>query len=219
MFIHYKNFSQHLFIIVDLHFNAVEKGKIIVIEGTDKAGKGTQSQLLIDTLKLSGRICVMLDFPDYTTPIGTEIRAFLDGKRDYPNELKHILLSANRWEKKKEIESMIDNGTIVIMNRYYPSNLVYGIANGLNINWLANLDKGLPKGDIVIVIEVSPNTSYQRAVENRDLFEKDQKLLIEVHKNYRKLARQYKWKIINGEKSKDQVHEEIMKIVRKNLKV
>ena len=146
-------------------------------------------------------------------------RAFLDGKRDYPDELKHLLLSANRWEKKKEIESMIDNGTILIMNRYYQSNLVYGIANGLNINWLINLDKGLPKEDIVIVIEVSPKTSYQRAAENRDIFEKDQKLLTDVHKNYRKLARQYKWKIINGEKSKDQVHEDIMTIVRKNLKV
>jgi thymidylate kinase len=44
-------------------------------------------------------------------------------------------------------------------------------------------------------------------------------LLAEVHKNYRKLAKQFKWKIINGEKSKDQVHEEIIKIVRKNLKV
>ncbi len=202
-----------------MHFNALEKGKIIVIEGTDKAGKGTQSRLLTDSLKSFGRICVMMNFPDYATPIGIEIRAFLDGKRDYPNELKHILLSANRWEKKKEIENMIDNGTILIMNRYYQSNLVYGIANGLNINWLMNLDKGLPKEDIAIVIEVSPKTSYQRAVENRDVFEKDHKLLVEVHKNYRKLAKQFKWKIINGEKSKDQVHEEIMKIVRKNLKV
>ena len=219
LFVEYKNFFQHLFIVVNLLFNALEKGKIIVIEGTDKAGKGTQSRLLIDTLKLSGRICVMMDFPDYTTPIGAEIQAFLDGKRDYPNELKHILLSANRWEKKREIESMIDNGTILIMNRYYQSNLVYGIANGLNINWLINLDNGLPKEDIVIVIEVSPKTSYQRAVENRDVFEKDQKLLTEVQKNYRKLARQFKWKVVNGEKSKDQVHEDIMKIVRKNLKV
>jgi dTMP kinase len=202
-----------------LHFNALKKGKIIVIEGTDKAGKGTQSQLLIDSLKLSGRICVMMNFPDYATPIGVEIRAFLDGKRDYPNELKHILLSANRWEKKKEIENMIDNGTILIMNRYYQSNLVYGIANGLNINWLLNLDKGLPKEDLAMVIEVSPQTSYRRALENRDVFEKDHKLLVEVHKKYRKLAKQFKWKIINGEKSKDQVHEEIIKIVRKNLKV
>ena len=195
------------------------KGKIIVIEGSDKAGKGTQSRLLIDALKLSGKVCVIIDFPDYTTPIGTEIRAFLDGKRNYPNELKHILFSANRWEKKREIESMVDNGTIIIINRYYQSNLAYGISHGLNINWLLNLDKGLPKEDLVIVLEVSSKMSYQRtAAEYNDTFEKDQKLMADVHKNYRILARKFKWKIINGEKNREEVHQDIMKII-KSLKV
>jgi dTMP kinase len=193
----------------------LRKGKIIVIEGLDKAGKRTQSRLLIDDLKLLGKICVIMDFPDYSTHIGAEIKAFLDGKRDYPTELTHILLSANRWEKKKEIESMMDNGTVLILNRYYQSNLVYGMSNGLNINWLLNLDKGLPKEDLVIVLEVNPKTSYQRAVEHLDAFEKDQKLLADVHKNYRKLARQFKWKIINGERNKDEVHQDIMKLVKK----
>ena len=197
----------------------MRRGKIIVIEGTDKAGKATQSRLLMDALKLSGKICVIMDFPDYSTPIGVEIKTFLQGKRDYSNELKHLLLSANRWEKKNEIESMINNGTIIIMNRYYPSNLVYGISNGLNINWLLNLDKGLPREDIVIVLEVSPKLSNQRIVNGQDIFENDQKLLTEVHKNYRKLAKQFKWKIIDGEKSKEQVHQEVINVVRKFLKV
>jgi dTMP kinase len=195
------------------------RGKIIVIEGSDKAGKGTQSRLLVDALKLSGKVCVIIDFPDYTTPIGAEIRAFLDGKRNYPNELKHILFSANRWEKKREIESMVENGTIIIINRYYQSNLAYGISNGLNINWLLNLDKGLPKEDLVIVLEVSSKMSYQRsAAEYNDTFEKDQKLMADVHKNYRILARKFKWKIINGEKNREEVHQDIMKII-KNLKL
>src|ERR671932_596731 len=194
--------TQQLFIIASLQLIMI-RGKIIVIEGTDKARKATQSRLLMDALKLSGRICVIMDFPDYSTPIGVEIRAFLDGKRDYPDELKHMLLSANRWEKKNEIESMIDNGTTLIMNRYYQSNLVYGISNGLNINWLLNLDKGIPREDMVIILEVSPKTSYQRAVEHQDVFEKDKKLLEEVQKNYRKLAKKFKWNIINGEKNKE----------------
>jgi dTMP kinase len=202
-----------------MHPFVMGKGKIIVIEGSDKAGKGTQSRLLVDALKLSGKVCVIIDFPDYTTPIGAEIRAFLDGKRNYPNELKHILFSANRWEKKREIESMVDNGTIIIINRYYQSNLAYGISNGLNINWLLNLDKGLPKEHLVIVLEVSSKMSYQRtAAEYNDTFEKDQKLMADVHKNYRILARKFKWKIINGEKNREEVHQDIMKII-KSLKV
>lgn len=202
-----------------MQLNIMGKGKIIVIEGTDKAGKGIQSRLLIDALKLSGKVCVIIDFPDYTTPIGREIRAFLDGKRNYPNEVKHILLSANRWEKKREIESMMDNSTIIILNRYYQSNLVYGVSNGLSIDWLLNLDKGLPKEDLVIVLDVSPKVSHQRqAAEDSDVFEKDQKLIAEVHKNYRVLARKFRWKIINGEKSKEEVHQDIMRVI-KALKV
>ena len=202
-----------MFLLMQVRIELLRKGKIIVIEGADKAGKLTQSRLLIDSLKLFGRICVVMDFPDYTTPIGIEIRAILDGEREYPNELKHMLMSANRWERKREIESMVETGTIVVINRYYQSNLVYGVSNGLSINWLANLEKGLPKEDIVIVLDVSPSVSSHRSGE-LDSFEKDQKLLLEVNKNYRKLAKQFKWKIINGEKTKEQVHQEIMKIVK-----
>lgn len=194
------------------------RGKIIVIEGTDKAGKGNHSRMLAETLKASGKICVILDFPDYTTPIGMEIKAFLEGKRDYPSEAKHLLFSANRWEKKKEIESMLENGTIIIMNRYWQSNLVYGVANGMDINWLLRLDKGMPKEDVVLLILVNPSISAKRA-EIQDTFESDAQLATNAYKNYLKFAKQYRWKVIDGSKSKEQVHQEIMKIIRKELKV
>lgn len=194
------------------------RGKIIVIEGTDKAGKTSQSRMLAETLKVSGKVCVILDFPDYTTPIGMEIKAFLEGKRDYLPEVEHLLFSANRWEKKKEIESMLENGTIIVMNRYWQSNLVYGVANGMDINWLLRLDKGLPKEDIVLVILVNPNISAKRA-EMQDAFESDPQLAAKAYKNYLKFAKQYRWKVIDGSKSKEQVHQEITKIIRKELKV
>ncbi|HYX72543.1 MAG TPA: dTMP kinase [Nitrososphaera sp.] len=194
------------------------RGKIIVIEGTDKAGKSSQSRMLAEALKVSGKVCVILDFPDYTTPIGMEIKAFLEGKRDYLSEVKHLLFSANRWEKKKEIESMLENGTIIVMNRYWQSNLVYGAANGMDINWLLRLDKRLPKEDITLVILVNPSISSKRA-EMQDAFESDTQLAASAYKNYLKFAKQYKWKVIDGSKSKEQVHQEIMKIIRKELKV
>ena len=202
--------------LLDLTLN---NGKIIVVEGTDKAGKGTQSRLLINALKISGIRCAKMDFPDYTTPIGQEIRAFLDGRRNYTMEVKHMLLSANRWEKKNEIERMIKKDTIIIMNRYYQSNIVYGVSHDLGLEWLLNLDKGLPKEDLAIVLEVSPNISYQRVPGDRDTFEMDQKLLMKVHKNYRILAKQFNWKIIDGDRESEQVHNEIMNIVKNILKV
>lgn len=194
------------------------KGKIIVLEGTDKAGKTTQSRMLTEAIKALGKVSVVVDFPDYTTPIGSEIRAFLDGKRDYPPEVKHLLFSANRWEKKKEIESILESGTIVVMNRYWQSNLIYGVSNGIDPNWLLKLDKGLPKEDLTIVILVKPEISTKRA-ENLDLFESNKELASEAYKNYLRYAKRFRWKVIDGSKSKEHVHKEIMRIVRSELKV
>lgn len=194
------------------------KGKIVVLEGTDKAGKTTQSRMLLEALKNLGKVCVIIDFPDYATPIGAEIRAFLDGKREYPPEAKHLLFSANRWEKKKEIESMLENGTTVVLNRYWQSNLAYGTANGIDPSWIMRLDKGLPKEDLVIVLLVNPATSGKRA-EVQDAFESDARLAAAAYRNYTKYAKQFKWKVLDGSKSREQVHQEIMKIVRKELKV
>jgi dTMP kinase len=196
----------------------LRKGKIIVLEGIDKAGKSTQSKLLMDYLKLSGKICTLITFPDYTTSIGAEIKAFLEGKRDYPIELKHILLSANRWEKKKEIESMVDSGTILIINRYNQSKLVYGTSKVLKLRWLLSLEKGLPTADLVIVLDVTPRITLKRSLEP-DEFEKDVSLLQNVYKNYHKLAKPFRWKILNAEKSRDQIHDEVKKTVERIIKV
>ncbi len=192
------------------------KGKIIVFEGIDKAGKTTQAKLLEKRL---GNKCVRIDFPDYSTPIGKEIRQFLDGKRDYPDEVKMMLLSANRWEKKTQIENIVGTGTTVIMNRYYQSNLVYGISKGLKLDWLLSLDKGMPKADLVIVIDIEPKTLVRRSKNVVDTFEKDLGLIKRVKKNYRILAKKFKWRIVQGESSVNEVHDQVLEIVRKFVKI
>lgn len=192
------------------------RGKIIVFEGIDKAGKTTQAKLLEKKL---GNKCVRIDFPDYSTPVGKEIRQFLDGKRNYPDEVKMMLLSANRWEKKGEIEKIVSKGTTVIMNRYYQSNLVYGISKGLKLDWLLSLDKGMPKADLVIVIDIRPKTLVSRSKNVVDTFEKDLELIRRVKKNYRILANKFNWRTVEGEKSVDEVHGQVLRIVRKFVKI
>ena len=197
----------------------MREGRIIVLEGIDKAGKGTQCKLLQNDIMKAGFNCKIIDFPDYSTPIGKEIRLFLDGRRSYSSEVQHMLLSVNRWEKKEEIEKMLQNGTIIIMDRYYQSNIVYGLSNGLDLNWLINLDKGLPKEDIVIILEIDPATSYKRVNRNRDLFEKNLEFLSNVKQNYQKLSQVYNWKIVNGEETVDKIHMKTSSLVKKKLNI
>jgi dTMP kinase len=196
----------------------LRKGKIIVIEGIDKAGKTTQANLLLR--KLNSHKYVKFDFPDYSTPVGKEIKQFLDGNRDYSDEVKMMLLSANRWEKKAEIETVIGKGTTIIMNRYYQSNLVYGISKGLKLSWLLALDEGLPKADLVIVIDIRTNTLVKRSNNGIiDTFEQDLELIRKVKKNYRILANKYNWDIVDGERSVDKVNDEVLELVKKIMKI
>lgn len=197
----------------------MNKGRLIVLEGMDKAGKGTQCKLLNEYLNKNGKKSQVLDFPDYTTALGKEIRKFLNGKNNFPLEVQHMLLSANRWEKKETILNILNTGTTIIMDRYYQSNLVYGLSNGLDLDWLANLDKGLPKEDLVIILEITSNTSNKRVINHRDIFEKNNNLLIKVKKNYQKLAQIYGWYIIDGEQSIKEVHQNICNLLRREINI
>ena len=190
---------------------------IIVIEGSDQAGKKTQSKLLAQALKARKIKTKIFSFPDYTTPLGKEIDNFLHGKRKFPPQVIHCLLAANRWEKLKEIKKAHSENSILIMNRYYQSNLVYGLVNQLNLKWLQNLEAGLPKADLVIVLDVSQKESFSRKKSKRDKFEKDRKFLEQISKTYRKLAKKLDWKLVDALRSKEEVHKSIMEILSKKI--
>jgi dTMP kinase len=190
---------------------------IIVIEGGDQAGKKTQSALLARVLKKNKIKTKVFSFPDYTTPIGKEIFKFLQGKRKFPPQVIHCLLAANRWEKLNQIKKADAENSVLIMNRYYQSNLVYGVANGLSLKWLKGLDDGLPKADIVIVLDVSQRESFSRKKMNRDRFEKNILFLDKISKTYRQLAKKFDWKIVDASKTKEEVHQSIMQILSKKL--
>ncbi len=190
---------------------------IIVIEGGDQAGKLTQSTLLERALKKRKIKTKVFHFPDYKTPIGKEIRKYLDGKRKFPPQVIHCLLAANRWEKLNEILVAQEKNSVLIMNRYYHSNMVYGIVNGMKQKWLENLDSGLPKADLVILLDVTQKESFRRQKTHRDKFEKNEEFLRKISKIYRITAKKKHWNIIDASKPKQEIHEEVLKIFSKKL--
>ena len=104
------------------------------------------------------------------------------------------------------------------MNRYYQSNLVYGLVNGMNLDWLENLDSGLPKPDLVIILDVSQRESFSRKKTKRDQFEKHREFSKKISKAYRQLARKKHWKLVDASGPKENIHQEIMKIFAKKIR-
>ena len=190
---------------------------IIAIEGSDQAGKKTQTTMLAKSLKAEKIKTTVFDFPDYSTIIGKETNNYLRGKRKFPPEIIHYLYAANRWEKLEEIKKSTVKNSVLIMNRYYHSNLVYGIANGLKEKWLQKLEEGLPRADLVIVLDISQTKSFLRKKSKRDKFEKNKDFSKKISQTYRRLAKKHKWKLIDASGTKQETHKEILKIVCKKI--
>jgi len=196
----------------------LRKGKFIVIEGIDQSGKKTQSILLRNRLKKKGYKVGYISFPKYNTSIGKLVKKCLHDD-SFSLEMSHILLSANRWEAEKEIRYKLENMDFVVCNRYCDSNIAYGLANGLKKEWLENLDLGLPKSDLTILIDIPIIESVLRKSENRDRYEKDRKFLNNVKSRYKKLATMNKWSRIKGNKSKEEVSKEIWNLIVNKYKI
>jgi dTMP kinase len=182
-----------------------KRGRLIAIEGIDQAGKRTQTHLLAKKIRSLGLPVSVWSFPDYTTPIGKQLKAYLAGKIQFDLHAVHLLYAANKWELTGELVHNIERGSVVIVNRYSPSNLAYGVAHGLPSAWLNSLEEGLPKPDVVVVLGVSPRTSFIRKSRERDLHEGDLTYLRRVRRAYVRLARKNGWRVVDGEHDSETV--------------
>ncbi len=174
-------------------------GKLVAIDGIDQSGKRTQTRLLAQKIRAFGYQVSIWNFPDYKTSVGRQVRTYLEGRERFDYHSIHLLYAANKWERASAIVRDMERGRIVIINRYTPSNLAYGMAHGLSPDWLESLEKQLPKPDLVFILDVSPQVSFKRKSERRDLHEENLSYLRKVRGIYLQLARKYRWKVVDGE--------------------
>ena len=193
------------------------KGLLVGIEGIDAAGKRTQATLLASWLRKRSVTTGMTSFPDYSTIIGKEIHGYFHGSRDYPTEVVHILLAANRWESKNRVESMLAANQLVVVDRYTESNLAYGVAKGLSLDWLQNLEVGLPKTELVLVLDAPPATTARRRPSTTDRYELDARIQEQAREAYRRLAPEFGWKLIDASGGIDETHRLVTAEVAKLL--
>ena len=193
------------------------KGRIIAIEGIDAVGKHTQSLLLQTWFRDHGCRAESLSFPVYGTPIGKEIKAFLKDSQRFGAEVRHMLFAANRWEKLSLIKQLLTENEVVIVNRYTESNLAYGLANGLRLKWLVALEEGIPRSDLVVVLDPRSESLTSRRGGARDSYEKNRGLQLRVQEIYKELAPRFGWIVVDGSKTVESVHRSIVRVVKANL--
>ncbi len=194
------------------------RGIIFTFEGLDASGKKTQSLLLHKWFGSKGIPSEYISFPDYSTAVGQEIHTFLSGAKNYPIEARHMLYSVNRLEHKEQIEKWLSEGKIVIINRYCESNLAYGAASGLSIEWLKALESKMPEADYIFYLKAEPELSERRK-KNRDTFEIDLNFLKRVSSVYNALAESPNWFTIDADNSTESIHYEVSTLAERLLEL
>jgi dTMP kinase len=186
---------------------------LIVLEGIDKAGKDTQTRLLADGLRKAGKTVNCVSFPDYTTSLGREIKRFLLGEVCFRAEVRQFLYVANRWEREADIRSWLDDKRYVLADRYIPAGLVYGMANGLDLEWMLHLEEGLPRADLVIVLDIPPETAIGRE-KAQDVYEKDIEFQARIRSMYLQLGAEFGWKVVDGNRASEDVASDVLRLIK-----
>jgi dTMP kinase len=192
-------------------------GKLIAIEGIDQAGKQTVSRWLVDELRSHGIATEETGFPDYSTQLGEEITRFLRNERGYPPQVRQLLYTANRWERAEEIRKWLDTGATVVIDRYIASGVAYGAAQGLPMDWMLNIEQGLPAPDITLLLDIPPHVSLERKPHHRDAYEARTDLLARARDAYLTLAREPGWLVVDAATDRDTVRARVLAALQRHL--
>lgn len=194
------------------------RGHLIAFEGLDQSGKQTQAERLLEAFRAAGHRTEFLTFPAYDTALGTEIDNALHGRRDYAPDTLQLLYIANRFEFRSTMEAWLAAGTMVVCDRYMASSIAYGEAQGLDAQWLAEIQRHLPRPSLTILLDISPDASLTRKKAARDKFERDLPLLARVRESYlRQAAAASDWIRLEGHADRDAVSTAVVSAVRSRL--
>uniref|UniRef100_A0A0N4Z2I8 Thymidylate kinase n=1 Tax=Parastrongyloides trichosuri TaxID=131310 RepID=A0A0N4Z2I8_PARTI len=198
-----------------------KRGALIVFEGIDRSGKTTQSERLCEFLNHTGQKAHLKRIPDRSEPLtGPAIDTFLKNATsvEQSKNTLHLLFSANRWAIIDEIKSYLNSGITVICDRYVYSGISYSLAKGLDRKWVVSPDVGLLSPDIVLFFDITPESTRRRIGFGDEVFEK--KVFQDtVYKHMKDLMLKNTdvCKIINADRSIDEVTEDVKRIINENI--
>src|SRR5579864_9407890 len=151
-----------------------DRGTLIALEGIDGSGKQTQARLLASELKSRGYQVLSTGFPQYGSWFGNMVGQFLNGElgalEAVDPHFTALLYAGDRFEAKAKIEAALNEGKIVLVDRYIGSNLAHQTARAAPEKraefrkWIEHLEYDiydLPREDLILYLRVPPGAAQK----------------------------------------------------------
>lgn len=193
------------------------KGAFIVFEGIDGSGKTTLCRTLASSLPDS----VTTAEPTYG-PIGSMIRSGAAGSISQRTE--SLLFLADRSAHTEQIMEMVDDGKVVLCDRYFASTLAYQSAklkgDSMDLGWLEDVSRPFAEmPNLTFLLDIDPRESISRVQERGEAISKfeDIAFLEQVRSTYLSLASRYNFIVLDASKDAGQLAEDALREIRRIL--
>jgi len=195
------------------------QGKLIALEGIDGSGKRTQVDLLEKALVANGHAVYSTGFPQYDSWFGKMVGQFLNGDfgglETVDPHFSALLYAGDRFEAKFRLDTALNQGKIVLADRYIGSNLAHQVARARAedrpafVSWIEHLEYNiynLPRETLVLYLRVPPRQAQELVARKsarsytkvkKDLQEASLGHLEDAAAMYDQLARRPNWATIS----------------------
>lgn len=201
------------------------RGRFIVFEGIDGAGKTTQIGLLAAALRQAGRqVCVTAEPTNSVT--GGLLRDALSGvSHRTACEMASLFVLDRIFHNVNPITGiakMLSEGTDVICDRYYYSSLAYQ-GSETDFQWVADMNLGCPEimvPDCCLFLDLTPEQSLERISRDRvtrDIYEDRvhlEKIRAQFFRVFDMLSERDRVFVIPADGSVEDVHEKILQTIK-----
>lgn len=201
-----------------------ERGRFIVFEGIDGAGKTTQIELLTARLQRAGRRVYRTAEPTESVTGGLLRDALAGVSKRTACEMAALFTIDRVFHNVNPvngIEKMLAEGIDVICDRYYYSSLAYQ-GSETDAGWVRDMNINCPeirRPDICVFLDLTPAQSMERINRNRvthEIYENEERL--------ERVRRQFmtafdalrdtdRIAIVNAARTPEEVHEEIFRTI------
>lgn len=220
--------------------------RLVVLEGLDGSGKGTQTAILRQRFLSDGVKAEYVSFPDYENEGSSPVKMYLSGKLGEISEVNayaaSMLYAVDRYTSfRASWKGLLEDNALILCDRYTTSNITHQMSKLPNtqwdgfLDWIYNLeyDKiGLPRPSIVLYLDVEPNVS-KRLIHER--YGGDEELLDIHEKNYEYLlhcrtaalyaAQRLGWVVVscatsNGSiRDREEIADELISYIRQEIEL